>query len=146
LAKTVQRRTEPLEDLAPEAVARVAHTLEGRTDRHGGHGEGAGLRGGITLVHILHALGGGHRATGVEVYLEVLDGFEGHAQLKVLGEIARCRGGHAVAHEQPVVAARLLDIAVAGESEREIESGREGIGRRAVGLAEHIADIGHETG
>lgn len=75
----VERGYELIERLGVIAIGGTTHGLEGRTDGDGGHSEGATLRGRRTLVHVLDALGGGDGTYCVEINLQVLDGFEGHA-------------------------------------------------------------------
>ena len=134
---------EGLERLGAVAVACVAASGEGRLQGDGGHVEGAGLSGGVALVHVLHGLAAVAGVRHGEVYLEVGEGFEGGLQLEVGGGAGGGWRGHAVGTEQPAVVLGLVDVGVADESEGVLQSGL----HDAAGavLAEHVADVGHEA-
>ena len=143
LTESVERLAELLERATAVAVVGVARSFEGGAQGEGRHGECSALRGGITSVHVLHGTRCGLRARGIEVDFEVLHRLDGHAQLQVLGLVARGGSCHRVGDEKPSVLACPLDERVASHTEREVESGSHHTG--GTRLTEQVAHGGHEA-
>ena len=110
------------ERLAAVAVVGIAATAEGGANADGGHVEGAGLRRRTTLIHELHALVAVHGSAGVDVNLEIGEGFKGSLDLYVLGAGGGGRRCHAVTVEQPAALLGTVDVAVADEAESVVQT------------------------
>ena len=139
----VERVAELLEGGRVEAVGGFAYAAQGALERDGSHRECAALCGGVAPIHVLYALGTALGAVCHEVYLQVAHRLEGESQLHILGQVGGGGRGHRVAHEQPVVALRLVDVAVVYHAEGEVESWRqESVPAR---LSERIAHGRHKS-
>ena len=139
----IQVVLEVFERLALVAVVGVATALEGGLDADGGHVEGSGLRRRVAGEHILDALCVIYCATGVEVNLQVGQRFQRGFDLNVFHAVGGGCIGEAVAVDEPVVLLGAVDVAVADETEGEVQSRRHQSSRLA--LSEHVAHIRLES-
>ena len=117
-----QQRTEVVEGIGVIAVAGIAHSCKGARQRDGGHIKRATMGGGLAWIHKLDAAGTVVGPRGIEVDLQVADGFQHGPYLQVIGAVDGSRCGDTVVFHQPPVFQGLVDIAVANHTKGKIKT------------------------
>ena len=115
-------RTEVIEGTGLIAVAGVAYACQRTPQRDGGHIKRATVGGGLAGIHILDATGTVVCPRGIEVDLQIADGFEHRPYLQIFDAVDGGGRRDAVVLHQPIVLQGLVDITVADETEGEIET------------------------